>query len=63
MKKMNKKNINYTDLPKFDKKYPKYITIPKDYWSGTPDNIVYISKCKKCKKEHKVWTKKQKHNY
>ena len=23
MKKMNKKNINYTDLPKFDKKYPK----------------------------------------
>ena len=38
----------------WDKPYPKYITIPKDYWTSTPSNVVYVAKCNKCGKEHKV---------
>ncbi len=52
---MSKKNTNYTSLPAYDKKYPKYIRIPAGYWSSTPDNVVYVSKCNKCKKEHVTW--------
>ena len=50
----NKNNINSTPMPKFNKTYPKYIRIPKDYWTFTPDNIVYVTTCDKCKKEKKV---------
>ena len=51
---MNKKNISTTYAPTFNTKYPKYIRIPEGYWSTTPDNVVYVTKCKKCKKEHKI---------
>jgi len=47
-------NKNTTPVPNWDRPYPKYITIPEGYFTSTPDNVVYISKCKKCRKEHKV---------
>ena len=51
---MKKNNKNATTVPIFDKQYPKYIKIPEDYWTFSPDNVTYIKVCNKCKKEHKV---------
>lgn len=50
----NNDDSNYTTILPWDKKYPKSIIIPEGYFTSTPDNVVYVTKCKKCKKEHKV---------
>ena len=40
----------YIASPRWDKKYPTHIIVPKNYWCTTPDNVRYVSICKKCNK-------------
>tara|TARA_B100000131_G_scaffold170958_1_gene165159 strand:+ start:804 stop:947 length:144 start_codon:yes stop_codon:yes gene_type:complete len=37
----------------WDKPYPKYIIVPQDYWTTTPNNVTYVTKCPKCSKNKK----------
>ena len=50
---ISNKKTNSTYILQFTP-YPKYITIPEVYFTSTPDNVVYISKCKKCNKTKEI---------
>ena len=51
---MNKKNVNSTIILPYDKKYPTHVSIPVDYFTSTPDNVIYVRKCSKCNKNHRI---------